>query len=77
MAGAPPLYLQPTHKPSMTRTIRFALKHWPQCRRIVCKSGDEPCVNYVRTGPGDENASDFGALGWWRAIQPWSGEYIH
>jgi hypothetical protein len=71
------LYLPPGHQPSMTRTIRWARKHWPRAARIVCKSGKRDCINYARCPRGDEDGFDFGECGWWRAIRPGHCDYVY
>jgi hypothetical protein len=61
------IYLPHRHKPDMRRTIRFATepKNWPRAARIVCVSGEEPCINYRRRA------------GEWEALRPGHPDYCY
>jgi hypothetical protein len=49
----------------MTPTVKLFVEGWPKCRRIVCTSGDEAIVNYVRRA------------GEWEALRPDDASFIH
>ena len=62
------LYCAPGHKPGMRQTIALFAASWPKVRRIVVKSGNAPCINYVCRGPSP---------GEWEALRPGHPGYVY